>query len=134
MNNVVKHLATSGVAAAEVRTWTDFALTWARSFVHEVHPSEDHPIQAMIDTWRDWMGEPSQRIQVLCDQEMVLIPVAEWDAIRLPQLPAALVTQDVGSLVDRVSEVTLHMDAMLIDEEVLDYDSDDGLMSSPGRF
>jgi hypothetical protein len=135
MDNVVKHLAASGVTVAEVRTWTDFALTWARSFVHEVRPSEDHPIQAMIDAWRYWKGEPSQRVQVPCDRETALIPVAEWDAIRPSQPPAASSATQVGeSLADRVSGKASQLDAMPIDEEVLDYGSDDGVMSSPGRF
>jgi hypothetical protein len=128
MDNVVKHLAASGVTVVEVRTW-------ARSFVHEVRPSEDHPIQAMIDAWRYWKGEPSQRVQVPCDRETALIPVAEWDTIRPSQPPAtSSATQVRESLADRVSERASQLDAMPIDEEVLDYGSDDGIMSSPGRF
>jgi len=141
MNNIVKHLAASGVDITEVQTWTDFALTWARSFVYETRPSEDHPIQAMVDAWKNWRGEPSQRLHVPCDRETALTPVAEWDTTRPPQLPATTSENptvgslvEIGSISGGTAQPASHPDAMPIDEEALDYGMDDGIMSSPGRF
>jgi hypothetical protein len=131
LDKVVKHLAHCSITIAEMRSWTDFALSWVRYYVADTKPPPDHPLQIVVESWKNWSGDQGTIGQAeaaaLTAVGSSLVNPGFWErdvVTAAPMTPSAPVDEDTPM---PASPLAKHPDNLAMDYEAVDYGSDDGM-------